>query len=72
LDTKTAALRIRTVARNGTLGETLVIALTGSQRSSGFPHMLRAGGDLLFAWTDTGEQSRVLTARLSLAEFLDE
>ncbi|MCZ6880910.1 MAG: sialidase family protein [Gammaproteobacteria bacterium] len=72
LDTKTAALRIRTVARNGTLGETLLIALTGSQRSSGFPHMLLAGGDLLFAWTDTGEQSRVLTARLSLAEFLDE
>ena len=67
-----AALKIRTVAHNGNLGEPREIALTGSQRSSGFPQMLRAGSDLLFAWTDTGEQSRVLTARLSLAEFLDE
>ncbi len=72
LDTKTAALRIRTVARDGSLGEPHEIALTGSQRSSGFPHMLRAGGDLLFAWTETGEQLRVLTARLPLAEFLAE
>ncbi|MCH6572860.1 MAG: exo-alpha-sialidase, partial [Proteobacteria bacterium] len=54
LDTRTAALKIRTVARDGTLGEPLEIALTGSQRSSGFPHMLRAGSDLLFAWTETG------------------
>ena len=72
LDTRTAALKIRTVARDGTLGEPLEIALTGSQRSSGFPHMLRAGSDLLFAWTETGEQLRVLTASLPLAEFLAE
>ena len=72
LDTRTAALKIRTVARDGNLGEPLEIALTGSQRSSGFPHMLRAGSDLLFAWTETGEQLRVLTASLPLAEFLAE
>ncbi|MCZ6762431.1 MAG: hypothetical protein O7C03_05445, partial [Gammaproteobacteria bacterium] len=67
-----AALKIRTVARDGELGEPQEIALTRSQRSSGFPHMLRAGSDLLFAWTEIGERSRVLTARLSLAEFLAE
>ena len=70
LDQGMAALRIKTVARNGELGEPQEIALTGSQRLSGFPHMLRAGGDLLFAWTETGEQTRVLTARWPLAEFL--
>lgn len=72
LDKGIAALKIRTVARNGELGEPQEIALTGNQRSSGFPHMLRAGDDLLFAWTETGEQSRVLTARLSLAEIFAE
>lgn len=70
LDQGMAALRIRTVAPDGKLGEPQEIALTGSQRLSGFPHMLRAGGDLLFAWTETGEQTRVLTARWPLAEFL--
>lgn len=70
LDKGMAALRIRTVAPDGKLGEPQEIALTGSQRLSGFPHMLRAGGDLLFAWTETGEQTRVLTARWPLAEFL--
>ncbi|MCH8895833.1 MAG: exo-alpha-sialidase [Proteobacteria bacterium] len=72
LDKGIAALKIRTVARDGELGEPQEIALTGNQRSSGFPHMLRAGNDLLFAWTETGEQSRVLTARLSLAEIFAE
>ena len=72
LDNGKAALKIRTVAHNGELGEPQEIALTSSQRSSGFPHMLRAGSDLLFAWTEIGEPSRVLTARLSLAEFLAE
>lgn len=70
LDKGMAALRIRTVAPDGKLGEPQEIALTGSQRLSGFPHMLRADGDLLFAWTETGEQTRVLTARWPLAEFL--
>ncbi len=68
LDDGTAALKIRTVAANGTLGEPQEIALTGSERSSGFPHMLRAGDDLLFAWTETRTQNRVLTARVPLAD----
>jgi len=62
-----AELRIRTASTDGSLGRPLTIAQTGSQRASGFPQMLRAGEDLLFAWTKTGPESRVMTARLPLA-----
>ncbi|MCZ6559732.1 MAG: hypothetical protein O6931_02430, partial [Gammaproteobacteria bacterium] len=72
LDNGVAALKIRTVAANGTLGEPQEIALTGSEHSSGFPHMLRAGEDLLFAWTETRAQNRVLTARVPLAGLLTD
>ncbi len=62
-----AALTIRFVSRDGTAGAEETIAVTGSERSSGFPQMLATGNELFFAWTDTGEIPRVLTARLPLA-----
>jgi hypothetical protein len=44
----------------------VVIASTSVQRASGFPQMVRAGGGLLFAWTDAAEPAQVRTAYATL------
>jgi len=40
----------------------LTIALTGGSRASGFPRIVRSGGDVVVAWTGTSETSAVRTA----------
>jgi hypothetical protein len=49
----------RTVAWQGVAGR------TDAGRSSGFPRMARAGGDVLLAWTETGTPSRVRIAAIA-------
>ena len=59
-----AAVRIRRVTPDGTLGPSETVALSSPARASGFPRMARSGDHLVFAWTDIlGEEgSRVRTA----------
>ena len=52
--------------RNGPAGAPVVIASSSVQRASGFPQMVRDGGGLLFAWTDTAEPAQVRTAYATL------
>ena len=57
----------RRVDPDGSLGTPLLISETAGERSSGFPRMVRAGDELLFAWTIPGEGGgiRVRAARLA-------
>jgi hypothetical protein len=47
---------------SGPSGPAVTIARIGLSRASGFPQMVRAGPDLLFAWTETDDPPRVRTA----------
>jgi hypothetical protein len=62
-----AEVRVRRVARDGTLGPPRVVASSSAERASGFPRMTRAGDALVLAWTEPGTPSTVRVARLSLA-----
>lgn len=61
-----AEIRYRRVERSGRLGPVRTLAATSPARSSGFPQMTLVDGVLLFAWTATGEPSRVRSARVPL------
>ncbi len=50
----------------GKLGAPMTIARTSAARANGFPQLVRAGGDLYFAWTEAGRASRIRAARMSL------
>lgn len=60
-----AAILVRRVA-GGVLGPTVRVATSSQARASGFPQIARAGDDLVFAWTEPGERSRVLVSRARL------
>ncbi len=59
-----ASFMVREIGDRGPL-EPLSIAEMSSSRSSGFPKMSSSADRLIFAWTDTGENSRVQTAVLN-------
>lgn len=58
-----ATFMVREIGDEGP-GEPLSVAGMSSSRSSGFPKMASSADRLIFAWTDTGENSRVQTAVL--------
>jgi hypothetical protein len=57
-----AEIRAQPFTRAGPAGRMMVVAHADVARSSGFPQMARAGDGLLFAWTQSGESSRVRVA----------
>lgn len=62
-----ADIVVQTVDLNGDLGRRHVVATTGSGRASGFPRIVRQGGRLVIAWTDTGDDSSIVrTATIAL------
>jgi hypothetical protein len=61
-----AEIRAQPFGRDGPAGAPVVIASSSVQRASGFPQMVRAGGGLLFAWTDTVGPAQVRTAYATL------
>lgn len=61
-----AEIRAQPFDRDGPAGPPVVIASSSVQRASGFPQMVRAGGGLLFAWTDTAGPAQVRTAFATL------
>jgi len=62
-----AALRLVSVAPDGSLGKAVDVAPMSASRASGFPQMLRQGNSLVLAWTDVAEPPRVLTARVPVS-----
>ncbi|CAN5766643.1 hypothetical protein BH23GEM9_BH23GEM9_21770 [soil metagenome] len=61
-----AEIRGRLVSRDGALGPSAPLATTTAGRASGFPRMARRGSQVLLAWTEPGEESRVRSAVLNL------
>jgi hypothetical protein len=59
----TAAVRVRRVMPNGRSGLPITIARSSTARASGVPKMVRAGADVVFAWTVPGRPSFIRVAR---------
>lgn len=59
---KDAEIRIRHISPQDHIADYQLVAKTSSARLSGFPQMVLAGSELVFAWTDPAEPTRVLTA----------
>lgn len=58
--------RIRRVDRSGSRSDSIGVAGISSARASGYPRIARRGHELIFAWTDTQNGSRVRTATARL------
>ncbi|HVS03924.1 MAG TPA: hypothetical protein VMT16_14255 [Thermoanaerobaculia bacterium] len=59
-----AELRLARVGAGGPAGEARGIADTTARRAAGVPRMVRAGDDLVFAWVEDVEPSRLAAAVL--------
>jgi hypothetical protein len=62
-----AVVSIRRVGADGRMGEPRTLAASSSARSTGFPRMVRAGDELVFAWTGAGKPSSIHAARMAVA-----
>lgn len=62
----TAAVRLRRVERGGRSGAPTTIATSSAARASGFPRMVVAGNDAIFAWTVPGRPSQVRVAKMKV------
>ena len=63
---KGGEIKVRRVRSDGARDQPLSVATAGVARKTGFPRMTRAGGEIIFAWTDASSPSRVRLASLSL------
>jgi hypothetical protein len=61
-----AQLKARRVAPHGSAGPALLIAESGSSRSSGVPRMATSGREVVFAWRGRADPPQVRTAVLEL------
>ena len=55
-------IKVRRVKPDGSRGESLMLAESNSLRATGVPQMVRAGNEVLFAWTQPGTPSKVQVA----------
>jgi hypothetical protein len=62
-----ASVRLRRLTPGGKAGAPVTVAATSSARSSGFPRMVRSGGDLYLVWVEDGEPSRIRMAAFPAA-----
>lgn len=64
-DGGTAQIALRRVPNDGEPGAVQIVAQTSGSRDSGFPQMVRAGDDLVLAWTDAADGTKqVRSARI--------
>lgn len=61
-DDDTGELRMRTVTMDGALTPVQVIATGAYSRNAGFPQMVRAGSQLVYAWPEAGDERSIHTA----------
>jgi hypothetical protein len=61
-----AAVRLRRVEGSGRIGTPATIATSSAARASGFPRMVIAGNDAIFAWTAPGRPSEVRVAKINV------
>ena len=61
-----AQFRMRRVTAAGERTPAVTVSGLSANRASGYPRMAHAGGELIFAWTDSGTPTIVKTARLAV------
>lgn len=54
--------RVRRLGPDGTRGASMRVSAMSSERASGYPRLVRSGDTVLFAWTETGQATRVRLA----------
>ena len=64
--TSGAEVRARTVSPSGRRGGALTVAPSSEARSSGFPRLERAGGEVVLAWRDAADPPRVRSGVIEL------
>lgn len=55
--------RMRRVTPKGDRSPAVTVSGLAAGRASGYPRMAQAGGELIFAWTESGTPAKVMTAR---------
>jgi hypothetical protein len=63
-----AVLRLRRIDSRGHMSDPVTLASVTPGRSSGFPRLARADGDIMVAWTDAATPSRLRAALLEEEE----
>ncbi len=63
-----AELRVRRVLPDGTFARAATVAETSPARASGFPRMLQAADEVVFAWTQPGNPGRIRVAVARLGQ----
>jgi hypothetical protein len=63
---KGGEIKIRRVKPDGSRGESLMLAESNSLRATGVPQMVRAGNEVIFAWTQPGSSSKVHIAAVKI------
>lgn len=66
-DEERAAVSLRRVAPDGTMGAAHVVATTSAGRASGFPRLARIGDELLVAWVEPEPESRIRARTLPVS-----
>ena len=61
-----AQFRMRRVTAAGERTPAVTVAGLSANRASGYPRMAQSGGELIFAWTDSGTPTTVKTARVAI------
>lgn len=61
-----AQFRMRRVTATGERSPAVTVAGLAASRASGYPRMALFGGELIFAWTESGSPSKVMTARVAV------
>jgi hypothetical protein len=57
-----AQFKMRRVDRHRTKSAAMTVSNLAASRASGYPRLARAGNELVFAWTESSQPSRVMTA----------
>lgn len=60
--------RMRRVTASGGRSSSVTVSGLAAGRASGYPRMAQSGGELIFAWTESGTPTKVATARLALSK----
>lgn len=61
-----AQFRMRRVTAAGQRTPAITVSGLSANRASGYPRMAQSGGELIFAWTDSGTPTTVKTARAAI------
>ena len=57
-----AQFKVRRVATSGETSAAMTVSNLAASRASGYPRLARSGNELVFAWTESTQPTRVMTA----------